>query len=279
MVKLHSCFQNVSRHTQALLTLSWSQRLLQLFATESRPLVLVIDDCQWLEASEVGLWRHFLESRYALNHMLVACAYRVEENVAPPAPMLLSSTSTQLMVDKLPEEGVLKLLEACFHDRLDKASSLVSFLHAETAGSPLYLRSLLNTLVSHQAVLLSNIQVRDHIVYFDFTMLLWRFDPLALQSHLTNRKVDEFLGSIMREFPVTTQQILKVCEVRGTCLTCRCYRVCHRLVYPLVCSRGPLACLCTRSRPHSNRQWPAGAPRPPGLDKITPPDSVMIVIE
>jgi len=52
--------------------------------------------------------------------------------------------------------------------------------------------------------------VRDHIVYFDFSMLLWRFDALALQSHLTNRKVDEFLTSIMREFPESTQSLLKV---------------------------------------------------------------------
>jgi len=126
---------------------TWSQRLLQLFATESRPLVLVIDDCQWLETSEVALWRHFLESRHALNHILVACAYRVEENLPPPAPMLLSASSTFLMVDKLPEEGIMNLLQICFHDRLEKASSLVSFLHAETAGSPLYLRSLLTTLV------------------------------------------------------------------------------------------------------------------------------------
>jgi serine/threonine protein kinase len=131
---------------------TWSQRLLQLFATESRPLVLIIDDCQWLETSEVGLWRHFLESRHALNHILVACAYRVEELVPPPAPMLLSSSSTHLMVDRLPEEGILNLLQVCFHDRLDKASSLVSFLHAETTGSPLYLRSLLNTLVSRNAL-------------------------------------------------------------------------------------------------------------------------------
>jgi hypothetical protein len=43
-------------------------------------------------------------------------------------------------------------------------------------------------------------------------MLLWRFDPLALQSHLTNRKVDEFLGSIMREFSVTAQRVLEVRE-------------------------------------------------------------------
>ena len=120
---------------------------MQLFATESRPLVLIIDDCQWLETSEIGLWRHFLESRHALNHIFVACAFRVEENVPPPAPMLLSSSSTQMMVDKLPEEGIINLLHVCFHDRLDKASSLVSFLYAETAGSPLYLRSLLNTLV------------------------------------------------------------------------------------------------------------------------------------
>jgi predicted ATPase len=126
--------------------------LLQLFGTESRPLVLIIDDCQWLESSEIALWQHFLTSGHALNHMLVACAYRVDSNCPPPAHLILSSASTHMMVDKLPEEEVLHLLQACFHDRLDNASSLVSFLHAETAGSPLYLKSLINTLVSIHTV-------------------------------------------------------------------------------------------------------------------------------
>lgn len=62
-------------------------------------------------------------------------------------------------------------------------------------------------------------------------MLLWRFDPLALQSHLTNRKVDEFLTSIMREFPETTQQLLKVCEHSLLGLMIRYYLVCRPLVF------------------------------------------------
>lgn len=146
--ELHPCIQNVSTLSCAELTSRWSQRLLQLFGTESRPLVLIIDDCQWLEPNEISLWRHFLESGHALNHMLVACAYRVEENAPPATSMLLSTGATQMLVDKLPEDSVLDLLQACFHNRLDQGANLVSFLHAETAGSPLYLRSLISTLVS-----------------------------------------------------------------------------------------------------------------------------------
>jgi predicted ATPase len=149
VVQLYTSIQNVSQPlTAQILTSSWSQRLLQLFGTESRPLVLIIDDCQWLEPSEVALWRHFLESSQALNHILVACAYRVEENRPPSSSMLLSTSATQMLVDRLPEDSVLDLLHACFHNRVDQAANLVSFLHAETAGSPLYLRSLISTLVS-----------------------------------------------------------------------------------------------------------------------------------
>lgn len=175
-------------------------------------MVLIIDDCQWLEPAEVSLWRHFLESDHALNHMLVACAYRVEDN-SPPAPStLLAVSSTQMLVDRLPEDSVLDLLQACFHNSLDQGANLVSFLHAETAGSPLYLRSLVSTLVSLLILsgLVADDQVRDHTIYFDWNMLLWRHDTMALQSHLSNRKVDDFLDTIMRNFSPTTQQVLKV---------------------------------------------------------------------
>lgn len=126
----------------------WSSRLLQLFGTQSRPLVLVIDDCQWLESSEVTMWRNLLEGDSALDFVMVASAYRVEDDNPPAASTMLSTASTQIHIKRLPEDGVAEFVNTCFHDCLDKSSNLISFLYAETGGSPLYLRSLLSILVS-----------------------------------------------------------------------------------------------------------------------------------
>lgn len=40
--------------------------------------------------------------------------------------------------------------------------------------------------------------------------MLWRYDPLALQSHLTNSQVDTFLGKVIRGFPQDVQVVLIV---------------------------------------------------------------------
>lgn len=95
------------------------------------------------------MWRNLLEGPNALNFVLMAAAYRVETEQPPSEAMSLSPGSHQLHIKRLPEDGVAELINACFHGALDQAQNLASFLYAETAGSPLYLRSLITTLVSH----------------------------------------------------------------------------------------------------------------------------------
>lgn len=138
----------------------WSVRLLQLFGSESRPLVLIADDCQWLESGEVDIWRGLLDGHTPLNFVLMIAAYRTEGESPPPTPTLLATGAAVIHVQKLPEVGVSELIEVCFHGALDQASNLASFLYAETAGSPLYLRSLLTTLVRSLSLPDGNLELR-----------------------------------------------------------------------------------------------------------------------
>ena len=93
------------------------------------------------------MWRNLLDGPNALNFVLMAAAYRVESERPPPESMSLSPSSPLLHIKRLPEAGVAELINACFHGALDQAQNLASFLYAETGGSPLYLRSLITTLV------------------------------------------------------------------------------------------------------------------------------------
>jgi hypothetical protein len=47
---------------------SWLSRFLQLFGTKQRPLVLVIDDTQWLANDEIEIWKDLLDSPFSLHH-------------------------------------------------------------------------------------------------------------------------------------------------------------------------------------------------------------------
>lgn len=93
-------------------------------------------------------WRGLFDSVHSLNHVLAVSLYRVETLEAPSPLRLLSTGSDSIPVPRLSETGVRAFADACLHSRIDNVSVLTSFLATETAGNPLFLRTLLSTLVS-----------------------------------------------------------------------------------------------------------------------------------
>jgi predicted ATPase len=176
----------------------WAKRLIQIFAIESRPLVCVIDDLQWMRQDEVSIWRALLEGSHPINHVLLVSLYRTEGSIAPPMSDLLSAHSTTLHIERLPETGVSDFIQSCLPTTVDGLGILASFLFEETQGSPLYLRSLMVSLV------------RDGVIYFDFDVLFWRFDPLALPAHLSDNGVDAYLEKMQQKLPAATRDALQL---------------------------------------------------------------------
>lgn len=64
---------------------SWATMLLRLFASRHRPLILVIDDYQWMEVSERTLWYElaFVPSR-RVEHCFFVLSYRTAEQTLAP---------------------------------------------------------------------------------------------------------------------------------------------------------------------------------------------------
>ncbi|BEI86447.1 hypothetical protein CcaverHIS002_0607340 [Cutaneotrichosporon cavernicola] len=177
---------------------SWSRQFLQLFATKLRPLVLVIDDIQWLPQNEVDIWRQVIDGPYPLNHVIVVSITGSATPVPPPASVLFSASSS-LEVKRLTEEGVVAYIDKCLNGRVATSGlAIASFLYGETAGSPLFLRTLMTTLLKEQ------------VVAFDFDSLQWRFDLVTLQSHLSDASFDSYLENVMRRFPPEVQELLKI---------------------------------------------------------------------
>jgi len=178
--------------------------LLQIFATEKHPLIIILDDLQWLPPDEAKYWRTMLDGHQPLNHVLLVSTCRVKSSdEEPPFTILLSPSTNNVNVPPLSEEGVLSLIKASFHDRIASAPALASFLHAETAGLSLFVRTIIATLV------------KEHVITFDYEALIWRFDVVQLQKHLSKAGVDAYLEKLISSLPQAAQEVLFVSPSNG----------------------------------------------------------------
>ena len=162
-------------------------------------MVIILDDLQWLPPDEATYWRKMLDGRQALNHVLLLSTCRVRSFLEePPSTILLSPSTVNVNVPPLSEEGVLSLIKASFHDRIASGPALASFLHAETAGLSLFVRTIISTLV------------KESVITFDYESLTWRFDSVQLQTHLSKAGVDAYLEKLISSLPPAAQDVLFV---------------------------------------------------------------------
>ncbi|KAJ9113617.1 hypothetical protein QFC22_005925 [Naganishia vaughanmartiniae] len=194
---------------------SWSYGLLRLFASSSRPLVIVLDDYQWIGA-EKSLWEDLLlHPMRHLDNALVLLSHRTLDGSPPdmapfvdcqliPVNSFSKDTLQSLVLRKrLIRPGVTR----CFHfdhqpgnvrERITPQwTVLVNFLYDATQGNPLYNKMLLTALV------------RDGVVYFDFYLLKWVIRVEQLDRYTTTSVV-AFVTSTLKSLSEGAREVLTV---------------------------------------------------------------------
>ncbi|KAJ9105540.1 hypothetical protein QFC19_003522 [Naganishia cerealis] len=184
---------------------SWSYGLLRLFASSSRPLVIVVDDYQWIGA-EKGLWEDLLlHPMRHLDNALVLLSYRTLDDTAPD--MAPFSDCRLLQVYPFSKDTLQALVLRCFHfdhkpgnvrERVTPQwSVLVNFLYDATKGNPLYNKMLLTALV------------RDGVIYFDFHLLKWIIKVEQLDQYTTTGVV-AFVTSTLKSLSAGAREVLMI---------------------------------------------------------------------
>ena len=128
---------------------------------QARPLLLVIEDLQWVDPSTMALL-HYVARNTRKSRVLILCTYRPEDVVAregaPPHPF---SEAMQLMgredlfqelnLRRLSRESVDRLLTSIFR-KSDFSGEFKDKLHKETEGNPLFIIELVKLLVTEDVV-------------------------------------------------------------------------------------------------------------------------------
>ncbi|HEY4012082.1 MAG TPA: ATP-binding protein [Polyangiaceae bacterium] len=125
-------------------------RFLRVFARPEHPLVLFLDDLQWIDAASLQLLEQWV-SDSASRHLLVIGAYRDNE-VGPSHPLALSLSGLRdtgcdihkIHLKELGASAIAQLAADTFGEDVARTQFLADLIIRKSAGNPFFVRRLLH---------------------------------------------------------------------------------------------------------------------------------------
>ncbi|MCT7982346.1 AAA family ATPase [Laspinema sp. A4] len=190
------------------------QQFVQVFTQPEHPLVLFLDDLQWVDAASLKLLELLitdLDSQY----LLALIAYRDNEVDATHPLMItveeLKKAGTvvhELTLQNLDKMHVQALVADTLREDKAKAKSLADLLCYKTQGNPFFLTQLFQSLYE------------DQLLIFDYNEGIWEWDLEQIQSRgITDLNVVELMTRNIQKLSPSTQEVLKVAACIGNRFT------------------------------------------------------------
>ncbi len=179
------------------------QNFVGVFARAEHPLVVFIDDLQWLDPATLTLVE-FLITHPGTRHFLLIGAYRDNE-VSPEHPLIgtlsairkFGTTVHEIVLDPLSVDGVTQLLCDAFRCPREEALPLAALVHRKTDGNPFFAGQFLTNLVE------------EGLAEFDPASNAWRWDLQSVEAKgFTENVVDLMVRRLQRLSP-SAQEALK----------------------------------------------------------------------
>jgi PAS domain S-box-containing protein len=180
------------------------RRFMGVFARPEHPLVLFLDDLQWLDAATLDLIEDLL-TRSDLQHLMLIGAYRDNEVDATHPLMrkvqVIRNTGAkieEITLAPLAHDDLGQLIaDALRCDSVRTASPLAALVQDKTAGNPFFVIQFLCSLAE------------EGLLCFDHSAACWFWDLDRIhEKGYTDNVVDLMVGKLTR-LPVATQQALR----------------------------------------------------------------------
>ncbi|MDM0001093.1 AAA family ATPase [Variovorax sp. J22P240] len=176
---------------------------LQVFAQPEHPLVLFLDDLQWVDGATLALVENMVGQRET-RHLLLVGAYRDNE-VGPSHPLALAldalrRTGTRVNDIVLPALGVddlVRLVASALHCDEQRVRPLARLVAEKTGGNPFFAIQFLTELAA------------EGLLSFDAGAATWTWDVARIGAEgYTDNIVQLMLGKLKR-LPAPGQEALK----------------------------------------------------------------------
>lgn len=178
------------------------QRLFSALASPGRPMVLVIDDVQWIDLPSVQLLEYLMKCAEEMPLLLVL-AYREEEKVAgAPFNMLLSDVRPNASkvfrtgLAALDIKAVERMVAGALRQNVRGVRELAALVHGKTDGNPFFVKQFLKAAVD------------DGLVAFDPSSAVWNFDLAAIRNRDYTDNVAALVLLRLSRLPSPTRDVL-----------------------------------------------------------------------
>lgn len=179
------------------------EAFVRVFTGRAHPLVIFLDDVQWIDASSLELVQR-LVSDPTCQHLLVIIAYRDTEVKAthPVASALHELHEAGVVVHalelaSLDERQVTLLVADTLRCDAETARPLGRLLAQKTAGNPFFLKQMLRSLAG------------EGLIRFAADVHRWQWDLGAIERAAITDNVVEHMVHAIDRLPSSTQQLLR----------------------------------------------------------------------
>jgi predicted ATPase/signal transduction histidine kinase len=185
------------------------KEFLGAFARKEHPLVLFLDDLQWLDPATLRLLEQLVTDPNG-QHLLLIGAYRDSE-VTSHHPLMLTLGAIgkteaivhQIELEPLSLTNVNQLLSDALRCELAHSRPLAELLHEQTGGNPFFTIQFLTNLAD------------EHLLEFEAREGAWRWDLDRIRAKGFTDNVVDLMITKLRRLPALTQEALKQLSCLG----------------------------------------------------------------
>ncbi|MBE9184432.1 AAA family ATPase [Microcoleus sp. LEGE 07076] len=179
------------------------QQFLQAIATAEHPLVMFLDDCQWIDAATVKMYEQNCLQK--IPYLLVIVAYRDNE-VSPTHPFMLANEAiraagvpmTAITLEPLAINLATQLVAETLNCAAEKALPLANLLVKKTDSNPFFFKQMLKYF-HHKSWL-----------RFDPQAAEWQWDIKYIERQDISENVVDLMVEKIQTLSTATQRILQL---------------------------------------------------------------------
>jgi PAS domain S-box-containing protein len=178
-------------------------------ATKERPLVVFLDDLQWIEVASLRLLEALMTD-IGVSNLLVIGAYRDNEiDVLHPLTKSIDKLRKEkanverVTLFELPENTVNELIADTLHRKNGDTIEITHLIYTKTGGNPFFLLQTIKALVDKGMIL------------FDPVSRCWKWDALMIGEMGITENVVELMIDKIRQLPSEAQHLLLLAACMG----------------------------------------------------------------
>jgi len=185
------------------------QGFVGVFATHEHPLVLFLDDLQWLDQASLKLVAQLITDPDT-RHLLLIGAYRDNE-VTPSHPLMITLDEIrrkgaqvgEIALGPLAPPDLEQLVADTVHRPAREAAKLAQLVQERTEGNPFFAIQFLSTLY------------QERLLDFDADSGRWLWDLEAIRRQGATDNVVELMVGKLKRFPAATRRALELAACIG----------------------------------------------------------------